>query len=408
MFVKSVSVSVIALTSILKNAILFLSFDILFGGGLSMADNSLNGEKIYIYIWDFNSQENKGSHAALGFAGETIDFSPDGFSSKNDNRMHGCRVYELDPKKIGADPDKLLKAIKKRKRQISGNDYNYFSENCADQVCSVLREAGARDLPDKSGVHTAMPTTGGSIADAVEKEVDVPIVGWLAGRAASGIASAGVWLTGQDTVEEYCQDKGKLVETRLPAIQFNSIKSDYRRYMKILQNPEAYRKEMREECAEELSGSGASANSMVSDLYEKYKNTLSGEQKTMFEQAYATFATFVDGKVSKEEEMKIKAEYASKIALSYLSQEEIKKRLHNLYMQCGSDELLRYELDKIGMESVPLVAAEFKAEKAEYERKAKKFIRRLSGRGEMLDSRPRNDRGLPPDMRGNSGDLGRA
>lgn len=35
-----------------------------------MTNNNLDGEKIYIYLWDFNSKENAGSHAALGFAGK--------------------------------------------------------------------------------------------------------------------------------------------------------------------------------------------------------------------------------------------------------------------------------------------------------------------------------------------------
>lgn len=66
-------------------------------------------------------------------------------------------------------PKKLEQAIEKRQQQIKGKDYNYLTENCADQIFAVLREAGAKDLSKTLGISIPKLDGVNSLDDWAEK-----------------------------------------------------------------------------------------------------------------------------------------------------------------------------------------------------------------------------------------------
>ena len=127
-----------------------------------------NEEPIKLYIYPFGALECPVSHAALSYGEQVIDFGSKGFF-KNVRKNDGCYIYNIYPSEAGIDAKKLQKAIEKRQKQIKGNDYNYLTENCADQVFAVLKEAGAKDLDKTLGI--AIPKLDGvnSLDDWAEK-----------------------------------------------------------------------------------------------------------------------------------------------------------------------------------------------------------------------------------------------
>lgn len=127
-----------------------------------------NEEPIKLYIYPFGALECPVSHAALSYGEQVIDFGSKGFF-KNVRKNDGCYIYNIYPSEAGIDAKKLQKAIEKRQKQVKGNDYNYLTENCADQVFAVLKEAGAKDLNKTLGI--AIPKLDGvnSLDDWAEK-----------------------------------------------------------------------------------------------------------------------------------------------------------------------------------------------------------------------------------------------
>lgn len=344
-----------------------------------------------------------------------IDYSPNGFSNRSDERQHGCRVYEIDPQKIGVAPQQLLTEIKYRKQKIRGADYSYLSENCADQVCSVLRAAGANNLPDKSGVfHVATPTMGGSIVDVVsdkvEKAIDIPVIGdiagWVSGQATSGLASASQWITGQDTVEEYCQQNGRLVETRVSEEKYCRTIDKYECYMEILHDPAAYKEKCKKERDLEIMRAEWKANKELIDPI--LKDTLPEEEYQAFlEQVKEDntisqlFGTRTDDTDLSEKKAEIKAEYEAQIALANLPTETLKARARELYRSCGDDELLRSKLDKIGNELQPVIAAQFKVERIQQQKEIEERLARLGFRRRPFvdtDTKPKKKKRTQPSI----------
>lgn len=123
---------------------------------------------IKLYIFPFGGDENTMSHAALEYHGNIIDYGSKGFSRRllKDNE---CYVYEIDPQKAGIDTDKLEQAIIQRQKELRGKDYNYLTENCADQVIAVLEEAGAKDIKKLFGISIPMLNGLPSLDDWAEK-----------------------------------------------------------------------------------------------------------------------------------------------------------------------------------------------------------------------------------------------
>lgn len=117
-------------------------------------------EPIYIYIFPFGSDGYEVSHAAMSYGDDVINFGGRGFSlSKFALDEANCYKYEVSPSKAGIDTEKLQQAMRDRVNKIKGEDYNFFMENCADQVVACLREAGAQDVKETLGV--AIPKLGG-------------------------------------------------------------------------------------------------------------------------------------------------------------------------------------------------------------------------------------------------------
>ena len=307
-----------------------------------MANKNLNRGPIRIYIYDFNSEENKGSHAALEFEGEVIDYSSAGFSSRSDRCQHGCRVYEIEPENIGVDPDKLIKAIKQRKREIRGSDYNYLSQNCADQVMTVLRRAGATDLPDESGAHTAKPTAEGSVADVVKDAVNIPIIGDIAGAVASGIVKAETFITGQDALDEWCEANGRLAETRLDRDSYYIKLSEFNSCVKSFCREEQIKKACEELRNAELNGERADTDCL--SKYDLIPAKTKAELKLML--------INLPNNTPEEKAQRMKT-YNDLITKAELSMEEAKQNAWKVYSSCSADNLLLNEMTDTVNEKAP-------------------------------------------------------
>jgi len=338
--------------------------------------NNLNNEKIRIYIFNFGSAQNAGSHAALEFNGQTIDFGPEGFLDKSDDQQHECRVYEIDPKQINVNPQKLIEAINQRKQQVRGSDYLYFSENCAEQVCAVLRQAGAKKLPDETGLGIPTPTMTG-MANVISDQIDVPVIGDIVGGTASFVAGAAKVVTGQKTLEEYCQQNGKLAETRVTSSDFSRIQNEFSNYMNMLKDPEAFKQEMRRRCALELQGEPpyeseqkrqealkrrAQEAQVYSQKLEEYRNVLPPDEFERYQKLYNNYFNKTDPKPNATEQARIRSKYANLIAQASLPASQLEARALNLVAQCGSDHLLIDKLLNIANEKNPQLAAKYMAQ----------------------------------------------
>jgi hypothetical protein len=125
-------------------------------------------EPIKIYIFPFGTEGMRVSHAALKYGDDIINYGGKGFSNRI-GEPENCYIYNIYPSEVGINPKKLTAAIKKRKAKIKGKDYNYFTQNCADQVVAVLKEAGAKDIDQCLGI--SIPKLDGvpSLDDWAEK-----------------------------------------------------------------------------------------------------------------------------------------------------------------------------------------------------------------------------------------------
>lgn len=322
-----------------------------------MGTPNLDNEKIYIYIYDFGS-ENQGSHAALQFGEEIIDFSPKGFSEIRDQDRHECRVYTIDPKQINVKPEKLLEAIKKRKEKITGSNYFYFGENCAKQVCAVLREAGAKNLPDETGLDIPTPTMQG-MSRVIKDKIGIPIIGDVAGKLVQTVSHTAKIVTGQETLEEYCQQNGRLAEVRQASATYHRTRNEFKKLMQILHDPQAYQQEMIRRRDLELAGRDPDGgNSLAMELYKQYKDTLSPEEAERVEKQYREL--FQITPPSAQEQISIRARYAREIALSRQPAEKLKQRALSLLLSSKGDKLLQNELIRIADETAPEIALEYK------------------------------------------------
>ena len=139
---------------------------------MPLLDKSTNikttSNTIKLYLFPFGSEENLGSHAALEYNGQVIDYSSRGFAPHLRAKKE-CYIYEIDAQKAGIDPKKLEEAIQKRKKTIKGKNYNYLTENCADQVIAVLEEAGAKNISKTLGISIPMLDGVASLDDWAEK-----------------------------------------------------------------------------------------------------------------------------------------------------------------------------------------------------------------------------------------------
>jgi len=123
---------------------------------------------IKLHIYPFGSSENIISHAIMEYDGEVVNYSSRGFS-KNAGQSDGCYIYEVYPSEVGIDGEKLKQAIQNRKTKVAGKDYNFLTENCADQIVAVLEEAGAKDISKTLGISIPKLDGVSSLDDWAEK-----------------------------------------------------------------------------------------------------------------------------------------------------------------------------------------------------------------------------------------------
>lgn len=365
------------------------------------------GETIKIYIYDFASEQNFASHAALEFAGGAIDYGPSGFSSAGDDGQHACRVYEIDPAKIGVDPEKLAAAIEQRKNNIKGEQYGYFSENCANQVCEVLREAGATGLPDLTGAGIPTPTTNinyGNLQDKIEDAVGIPVVddvagfvgGQVIGRVAGAFLETTALMAHQETLEDYCLKNGKLTEVRETKENFNDISSKFRTYMEILNNPEEYKKSLDRKEKLELQGYDPNLpertpEELVSDAAKGIQNLFSKKKKSqcdLFNKVLEN-RTKEHREPTEAEKVIIKAKYQVLRMLANKPIDNLKQRAWELFDSCKNDQLLQDKLWDIAVEAAPNIAIEKSIHDVEVSNRVDAFLRRMGVR-QMEDTTPRS------------------
>lgn len=311
--------------------------------------NTSKEEPIRIYIYDFLSDKYAPSHAALEYKGETIDFSSHGFSSSSNETMHGCKVYEVYPSKIGVSPAKLQQAIKNRKAQIKGSDYQYLTQNCADQVVAVLRSAGAKDLPN-----IGIPSMSGKAPQIAADALLGPVLKDVLEKS---------------TVEKWAETHGKLTEVRKNETDYYKTKNDFLTYLKILENPETYKKELKEERDRQLRGESGNFLTAIGDnedILKKYKDTLPPEQYEAYKKQYEALSK--KQLPSAAEQAKIKAEYAKKLALANRPREEIyQKALLSLANVSVSSDKLLYSQMYDACTQYPNTLREFKKDMAKYD-----------------------------------------
>lgn len=312
-------------------------------------------QPIRLYIYRFLSDKYAPSHAALEYKGNSIDYSSKGFSENGDSGQHGCYVYEIYPSDIGVDPKKLEQAIQKRQKQIQGSDYQYFTENCADQVLAVLKEAGAKNLPNQTGLGLSIPSMEGTIPKIVKSSLM--------------LTPAAPFIANQQTIEDYCKKYGHKAEMRKNEKDYYDIQSKFSTYMKILNNPKEFKKDMQRRCRLELQGKNPDGDeNMLSGLLKDYEKTLSPEDVEKYKKQYAALINITPP--TAEEKAKIKAKYEALIAQANLPPERIRQQALSLFFSCGENELLRDRLIDLANKYAPTIALEYKA-------KAEKMVNNL-------------------------------
>lgn len=154
-----------------------------------------NEEPMYIYTY----KENENTHTGAYYKGERLDYYPESIAdatwstmSTLFSRISGVRVpssaadvpakyrteanipenssdiecYAIYPSQLGVSSDKLLKSIKEVKSD--GSQYNFISNNCADQIEKVLNKVGidTSNLQTFGMKHFTMPANINNFAKA--------------------------------------------------------------------------------------------------------------------------------------------------------------------------------------------------------------------------------------------------
>ena len=161
----------------------------------------------------------------MEYNGEVIDYSSSGFSRFGVARQD-CKVYEIYPSEAGIDPDKLLKAMKERKENVKGSDYQYFGNNCARQVIACLEAAGAKDIPQPLGI--AVPS--------------IPFF---------------------DDLEDWAKEHGYLASKNQSSTEQGDLYTKYKYAIEILCNRQQFKEEMEEDLKH------PNRNTMLADVLAK-------------------------------------------------------------------------------------------------------------------------------------------
>jgi len=188
-------------------------------------------EPIEIYIYRFGAKDNLVSHAAMKFGRECIDYSSKGFK-KSTGPHEDAHVYYLYPSELGIDPKKLTEAMKERKKQIKGSDYEYFGENCAKQVIACLEKARAGDVPRTLGISVPSLVGKGDLEGWAKEH------GYYQGQTMAGEKSIKYYNQFREAMEVLCrreefkQEMEKEYRERIS----DEDKDDIREYLKEQSN----------------------------------------------------------------------------------------------------------------------------------------------------------------------------
>ncbi len=138
----------------------------------------LNVEEEPIKVTMFSSGIGKKypwGHIQMEYAGQVIDFESDGMRNLKADQPQlfeaGIRHYYIFPSAAGINTDSLIKSIRRHRQQMTG--YNLILNNCADQVRSVLEEAGARGFARFAPLAVSVPEWIGEWCAAHGVEIDV-------------------------------------------------------------------------------------------------------------------------------------------------------------------------------------------------------------------------------------------
>ena len=252
------------------------------------APDSLFKDKIKLYIFPFGSGEMMIGHAALEYRNNVIDYSTKGFSEKLSHHKE-CYVYEIDPLKVNIDPDKLEEAIKNRKAIIKGSNYNYLTENCADQIFEVLTEAGATDLKKTLGI--SIPKLDGvpSLDDWAEKH--------------GTLIQTPIQEMGALNLQHYIKS---ILSNAAPSPNMVKFEDDFEKvenYVKAICNPEQYKNDIKEHYKREYKRACAEGNILdkikANHEYSEHKMLVLLPQEELARQVAEIFASYPESNYKK-------------------------------------------------------------------------------------------------------------
>ncbi len=98
-------------------------------------------------------------HVQMEYEGLVIDFEAGGMRNLKADQPQifeeGVRHYYVFPAAAGISRERLREAILRRRGQTG--DYSLLSNNCADQVRTVMEEAGARGIKEFGPLEISVP-----------------------------------------------------------------------------------------------------------------------------------------------------------------------------------------------------------------------------------------------------------
>ena len=114
-------------------------------------------------------------HVQMEYEGLVIDFEAGGMRNLKADQPQifeeGVRHYYVFPAAAGISRERLREAILRRRGQTG--DYSLLSNNCADQVRTVMEEAGARGIKEFGPLEISVPERIGGWCAGRGVEIDV-------------------------------------------------------------------------------------------------------------------------------------------------------------------------------------------------------------------------------------------
>lgn len=111
----------------------------------------------------------------MEYEGLVIDFEAGGMRNLKADQPQifeeGVRHYYVFPAAAGISRERLREAILRRRGQTG--DYSLLSNNCADQVRTVMEEAGARGIKEFGPLEISVPERIGGWCAGRGVEIDV-------------------------------------------------------------------------------------------------------------------------------------------------------------------------------------------------------------------------------------------